>query len=82
MSGGSESVRVLSVDLGSSSVRAEFYDGSGSREEGTETKLGYELEYTPDGGVTKDAAELLDLVARAIDGALDKGGTLLSPGSP
>jgi gluconokinase len=74
MSGGSESVKVLSVDLGSSSVRAEFYDGSGSREEGTETKLGYELEYTPDGGVTKDAAELLDLVARAIDGALDKGG--------
>ncbi|HEV3476462.1 MAG TPA: FGGY family carbohydrate kinase, partial [Rubrobacteraceae bacterium] len=67
-------MRVLSVDLGSSSVRAEFYDGSGSREEGTETKLGYELEYAPDGGVTKDADELLDLVARAIDGALDNGG--------
>ncbi len=74
MSGGSESVRVLSVDLGSSSVRAEFYDGSGSREEGTETKLGYELEYTPDGGVTNDADELLDLVARAIDGALEEAG--------
>jgi gluconokinase len=74
MSGGSESVRVLSVDLGSSSVRAEFYDGSGSREEGTGTKLGYELEYTPDGGVTKDADGLLDLVARAIDGALEEAG--------
>jgi gluconokinase len=74
MSGGSESVRVLSVDLGSSSVRAEFYDGSGSREEGTETKLGYELEYTPDGGVTKDADALLDLVVRAIDGTLEKAG--------
>jgi gluconokinase len=58
------------VDLGSSSVRAELYDGSGTREEGTETKLGYELEYTPDGGVTKDVDELLHLVARAIDGAL------------
>ncbi len=47
------------MDLGSSSVRAEFYDGSGTREEGTETKLGYELEYTHDGGVVKDADKLL-----------------------
>ena len=62
------------MDLGSSSVRAEFYDGSGTREEGTETKLGYELEYTHDGGVVKDADELLDLVARAVDGALASAG--------
>jgi gluconokinase len=71
---GSEVARVLSVDLGSSSVRAEFYDGSGTREEGSETKLDYALEYTPDGGVAKDADELLELVARAIDGALSNGG--------
>jgi gluconokinase len=70
----SESARVLSVDLGSSSVRAELYDGSGTREEGTETKLGYELEYTPDGGVVNDADELLGLVVRAIDGALSNAG--------
>jgi gluconokinase len=62
------------VDVGSSSVRAEFYDGSGTREEGTETKLGYELEYSPDGGVTKDADELLELIVRAIDGALSNAG--------
>jgi gluconokinase len=62
------------VDVGSSSVRAEFYDGSGSREEGTETKLDYDLEYSPDGGVTKDADELLELIARAIDGALSNAG--------
>ncbi|MDQ4042208.1 MAG: FGGY family carbohydrate kinase, partial [Actinomycetota bacterium] len=71
---GSEGARVLSVDVGSSSVRAEFYDDSGTREEGTETKLGYELEYSPDGGVTKDADELLELIARAIDGALSNAG--------
>ena len=70
----SEGARVLSVDLGSSSVRAELFDGSGTREEGTETKLAYELEYTPDGGVAVDADELLDLVVRAIDGALEKAG--------
>ena len=67
-------MRVLSVDVGSSSVRAELYDGSGSRVEDSETQLGYELEYAPDGGVTKDADELLELVARAIDGALSDAG--------
>jgi gluconokinase len=70
----SEGARVLSVDLGSSSVRAELFDGSGTREEGTETKLAYELEYTPDGGVAVDTDELLDLVVRAVDGALEKAG--------
>jgi gluconokinase len=73
-SGVSEGTRVLSVDVGSSSVRAEFHDGSGTREKGTETKLDYKLEYSPDGGVTKDADELLELLARAIDGALSNAG--------
>src|SRR5215218_9921133 len=69
--GVSEGARILSVDLGSSDVRAEFYDGSGSLEEGTEARLDYELEYASDGGVAVDADELLDLVVRAIDGALE-----------
>jgi gluconokinase len=73
---GPEDAGVLSVDLGSSSVRAELYDGSGDNVEGTETKLDYELEYTPDGGVTRDAVELLDLVARAVDGALSRAGDI------
>ena len=71
---GAESARVLSVDLGSSAVRAEFYDGSGTLQEGTEARLDYELEYTPDGGVAVDADDLLDLVIRAIDGALERVG--------
>ena len=66
--------RILSVDVGSSSVRAELYDGSGSGVDGTETKLDYDFEYTPDGGATKDADELLDLVVRAVDGALSNAG--------
>src|SRR5215204_2329693 len=72
---GGGGVRILSVDLGSSSVRAELYDDSGTRQEGTETRLDYELEYTPDGGVAVAADELLDLVVRAIDGALDNAGS-------
>ncbi len=64
----------MSVDLGSSAVRAEFYDGSGTLQKDTEARLDYELEYTPDGGVAVDADELLDLVIRAIDGALERAG--------
>jgi gluconokinase len=70
----SESARILAVDVGSSSVRAELYDGSGTREEGTETKLDYALEYTPEGGVAVDADELFDLIVRAIDGTLQRAG--------
>jgi gluconokinase len=70
----SESARILAVDVGSSSVRAELYDGSGTCEEGTETKLDYALEYTPEGGVAVDADELLDLIVRAIDGTLQRAG--------
>ena len=73
-SGRDGDLKILSVDVGSSSVRAELYDGSGTGVEGSETKLDYDFEYTPDGGATKDADELLDLVARAIDGALSKAG--------
>jgi gluconokinase len=71
-----ESAKILSVDVGSSSVRAELYDGSGNQVEGTETKLDYEFEYTPDGGVVKDADELLEMVVGAVDGVLDEAGPI------
>ena len=71
-SGAPQQAKILSVDVGSSSVRAGLYDGTGEELEDTEVKLDYEFEYTPDGGASKDADELLDLVARAIDGALSR----------
>ncbi len=67
-----DSTRVLSLDVGSSSVRAALHDAAGDGIAETEVKLDYEFDYTADGGATKDADELLDLVARAIDGALSK----------
>ncbi len=70
----SEGTNVLSVDLGSSSVRAALYDASGRSVAGTETKLDYDLKYAADGGVVKDADEILDLIARAIDGTLSRVG--------
>jgi gluconokinase len=69
-----QDVRILSVDVGSSSVRAELYDDAGEGLEGTEVKLDYEFEYTPEGGAEKDADELLDLVVRAVDGTLSEAG--------
>ncbi len=71
-SGDSQDAMILSVDVGSSSVRAGLYDGAGEDIGGTGVKLDYEFEYTPDGGASKDADELLDLVARAVDGALSR----------
>ncbi len=68
----SQSTRILSVDVGSSSVRTELYDGSGNVVKDTALKLDYEFEYTKDGGAAKDADELFDLVVRAIDGALSR----------
>ncbi|MBA2512405.1 MAG: gluconokinase [Rubrobacteraceae bacterium] len=72
---GSENARVLSVDVGSSSVRAALHDTRGDAVEDTEIKLDHEFDYTPDGGATKGADELLDLVASAIDGALSRAGS-------
>jgi gluconokinase len=75
----SEGARILSVDVGSSSVRAELYRDVGDSVDGTEVKLDYEFEYTPDGGAEKDADELLDLVVRAVDGTLSEaGGAVIS----
>lgn len=65
---------VLAVDVGSSSVRAALHDGSGEPVEGTGVRLEHGLRYTPDGGATMDPGELLDLVARAVDGALARAG--------
>lgn len=71
---GSSGTRVLALDVGSSSVRATLYDGRGDPLEGTAAKLDHELEYSADGGAVKDADELLELAAGAIDGALSAAG--------
>jgi gluconokinase len=69
-----QNARILSIDLGSSSVRAGLYDGTGEEMEGTEAKLDYDFDYTRDGGASKDADEILDLIAGAVDEALSRAG--------
>ncbi|MBA2441806.1 MAG: gluconokinase [Rubrobacter sp.] len=70
--GAEDGVRVLTVDVGSSSVRAALYDAAGEEVRGTDTSLPHELRLTPPGAATKDAGELFELVVRAVDETLER----------
>jgi gluconokinase len=61
---------VLSLDLGTSSVRAVVYDGRGAMVEATLSDLPYKVRTTEAGEVSSDPDRLVKLVAEAIDGAL------------
>ncbi len=65
---------VLTIDLGSSSVRASLYDTSGAYVTGTEEQISYAFDRDSDGAATKNPDELLDLTAQSIDGTLQKIG--------
>src|ERR687885_252647 len=67
---GMEDQLILTVDVGSSSVRASLYDRMGNYVSGTETQLFYSFKVTSGGGAEMDADALIDLAARAIDGTL------------
>ncbi|MCH7654310.1 MAG: carbohydrate kinase, partial [Chloroflexi bacterium] len=73
---GSKTVRplVLTIDVGSSSVRAAIYDANASRVPGLEARLGHELVTTPDGGVVADAEHIASLVEEALDMVLTAAG--------
>src|SRR5437867_190387 len=60
---------LVTVDVGSSSVRARCFDATG-RGLSTPCQRAYEMDTTPDGGVEIDAERLLALTAGAVDGLL------------
>ncbi len=65
---------VLSLDVGSSSLRVSLYDRNGDSLEGSECRTEYHLDTTPDGGVEKDPEELFGIVVDAIDQVLQAAG--------
>ena len=65
---------VLSVDVGSSSVRAAAHTADGAPLPGSEAQIASSFDTTPDGGVQVDADVLLDRLAQAIDLALQRLG--------
>lgn len=63
---------VVSIDVGTSSVRTLLFDGLGHERPGVGAHLGYEVETTPDGGVEVGADRLLALVVAGIDTIHDR----------
>ena len=61
---------VLALDIGTSSVRASIYDGTGQEVPGTQARIVRDLETTHDGGVEIDAEEAVEQVARTVDATL------------
>ena len=65
---------ILTIDVGTSSIRASIHDQCGRVVDNLEARRGYALETTPDGGVEVSGDVLFDLVVEVIDEVLDQCG--------
>lgn len=63
---------LLTLDMGTSSVRAMLFDARGRAVPDTEVQLGYAQRTTADGGVDTDAETLLERTVDAVAGLLKK----------
>ncbi len=61
---------VLALDVGTSSVRACVFDARAREVVGTAARAARQFETTPEGGDERDADELVEMLARAVDDAL------------
>ena len=69
---------VLSIDVGSSSVRAAAHTVDGSPLPGSEAQIASSFDTTPDGGVQIDPDALFDRMGQAIDVTLRRLGSRAS----
>jgi gluconokinase len=69
-----EAPLVLSVDVGTSSVRALVYDRAGRALEGLEARHPHEIQVAPDGASEADPDQLLDGIYTCIDQVLARAG--------
>ena len=69
---------VLSIDVGSSSVRAVAHTADGSPLPGSEAQIASSFDTTPDGGVQIDPDALFDRMGQAIDVTLQRLGSRAS----
>ena len=60
------SVDVVTLDVGSSSVRTLLFDSQGNQREGFGAQFAYHFTVTPDGGVEMDADKLLQLTVKSL----------------
>jgi gluconokinase len=61
---------VVSLDVGTTSARAELYDALGRRVRGSTCQVGLDLGTTTDGGATMDFDALFERVCEVIDGVV------------
>ena len=66
---------ILSLDIGTSSVRAMVWDRTGDWVQSCETEIAHTMTVTPDGGVETSADELFKRTVRCIDGVLAHAGS-------
>ncbi len=59
---------IVSLDVGTSSVRALLFDATGAEQDSFTQQIKYEPVKTADGGVEVDADQLLEMCVRCIDG--------------
>ena len=71
-----EAPLVLTIDVGTSAVRALLYDRWGRSVTDAEARAAYEVRTSADGGVDVDAEELLAAVEASVDGVLAQAGPL------
>jgi gluconokinase len=67
---------ILTIDVGTSSVRAMLFDAQAQPVEGMEAQILHQMQSTADGGVQTDADALFGRVCDCIDGLLAKAGDL------
>jgi len=65
---------VLTLDIGTSSLRAMLFDAHARAVPGVESQIKYEMRTTPDGGVEADADQMLGYAESAIDTVLARVG--------
>ncbi len=65
-----QSPLILTLDIGTSSLRAMLFDAQARAVAGVETQVKYKPVTTPDGGNTLDADEMFRRACRAVDGVL------------
>jgi gluconokinase len=65
---------VLSLDVGTSSLRASVYDAEGRPVPGLSVAAAHEPDTTPDGGVEMDADALVERVVACCEGVLARAG--------
>ncbi len=67
---------MLSIDIGTTAVKALLFDRFGRAVETLQWRSGFEIQTTTDGASEVDADALLDIVCKGIDAVLDKAGAL------